>query len=78
MLFRSFLNELAWGTGTSAIAAIIGHMGSAAVAANSITQVTRQLAMVVTMGVANATAIILGRTIESAKKNWRLFMLRGW
>lgn len=62
------LNELAWGTGTSAIAAIIGHMGSAAVAANSITQVTRQLAMVVTMGVANATAIILGRTIGERKE----------
>lgn len=66
------LNELAWGTGTSAIAAIIGHMGSAAVAANSITQVTRQLAMVVTMGVANATAIILGRTIGERKEELAL------
>ena len=37
------LNELAWGTGISAIAAIIGHLGSAAVAANSITQVTRDV-----------------------------------
>ena len=62
------LNELAWGTGISAIAAIIGHLGSAAVAANSITQVTRQLAIVVTMGVANATAIILGRTIGEKKE----------
>lgn len=62
------LNELFWGTGISAIAAIIGHLGSAAVAANSITQVTRQLAIVVTMGVANATAIILGRTIGEKKE----------
>ena len=62
------LNELAWGTGISAIAAIIGHLGSAAVAANSITQVTRQLAIVVTMGVANAAAIILGRTIGEKKE----------
>lgn len=62
------LNELAWGTGISAIAAIIGHMGSAAVAANSITQVTRQLSQVVILGVANATAIILGRTIGEKKE----------
>lgn len=47
-------------------------MGSAAVAANSITQVTRQLAMVVTMGVANATAIILGRTIGERKEELAL------
>lgn len=62
------LNELAWGTGISAIAAIIGHMGSGAVAANAIAQVTRQLAMVVTIGVANATAIILGRTIGEKRE----------
>lgn len=62
------LNELAWGAGMSAIAAIIGHMGSAAVAANSITQVTRQLAQVMIIGVANATAIILGRTIGERKE----------
>lgn len=37
-------------------------------AANSITQVTRQLAIVVTMGVANAAAIILGRTIGEKKE----------
>lgn len=63
------LNELAWGTGISAIAAIIGHLGSAAVAANSITQVTRQLATVVTLGIANAAAIILGRTIGEKKED---------
>ena len=62
------LNELAWGTGISAIAAIIGHLGSAAVAANSITQVTRQLSQVVILGIANATAIILGRTIGEKKE----------
>ena len=63
------LNELAWGVGMSAIAAVIGHMGSAAVAANSVTQVTRQLSQVVIFGVANATAIILGRTIGEKKED---------
>ena len=57
------LNELIWGTGTSVNAAIIGHLGKSVVAANSVTQVTRQLAMVVAFGVANATAIILGKSI---------------
>jgi putative MATE family efflux protein len=57
------LNELIWGAGTSVNAAIIGHLGKSVVAANSVIQVTRQLAMVVAFGVANATAIILGKAI---------------
>lgn len=57
------INELFWGMGASANSAIIGHMGSAAAAANAITQVTRQLAMVVVFGVGNSTAIMLGKTI---------------
>lgn len=57
------INEIAWGTGTTCISAIIGHLGSAATAANSVAQVTRQLAMVITFGIANATAIIIGKTI---------------
>lgn len=62
------LNELAWGVGMAAISAIVGHLGSATVAANSVTQVTRQLSNVVVLGVANATAIILGRTIGEKKE----------
>lgn len=57
------LNELMWGLGISILSAIIGHMGSSVTAANSVTQVVRQLAMVVLMGLANAAAIILGKTI---------------
>ena len=76
LLFKDFLvysipvmlNELIWGTGTSVNAAIIGHLGKAAVAANSVTQVTRQLAMVVAFGVANATAVILGKAIGENKE----------
>lgn len=70
-LFRDFLvysipvtlNELMWGAGTAANAAIIGHLGSSVVSANSVTQITRQLAMVVTFGLANATAIVVGKAI---------------
>lgn len=61
------LNELMWGLGSSTNTAIIGHMGSAAVAANSVAQMARQLATVVVFGVSNATAIYLGKTIGEKK-----------
>jgi len=57
------LNELLWGMGYSANAAIVGRLGSSAVAANSVAHVTRQLAMVVVFGIANATAIMIGKAI---------------
>lgn len=70
-LFRDFLrysipvtlNEMMWGGGASMITAVIGHMGQSAVAANSVAQVTRQLATVVAFGIANATAIMIGKAI---------------
>lgn len=61
------LNELMWGLGSSANTAVIGHLGSAAVAANSVAQVARQLATVMAFGVSNATAIYLGKTIGEQK-----------
>ena len=77
ILFKDFLtysipvtlNELMWGAGTSVNAAIIGHLGKSVVAANSVTQVTRQLAMIVAFGVANATAIIIGKAIGENKED---------
>ncbi|XCP84333.1 MATE family efflux transporter [Roseburia hominis] len=63
------LNELMWGLGSSANTAVMGHLGSAAVAANSVAQVARQLATVVVFGVSNATAIYLGRTIGERNFN---------
>lgn len=73
------LNELLWGLGTSAYAAIIGQLGSQAAAANSIAQVTRQLATVISFGIANATAIIIGKSIgannfEEARHYGKLFV----
>ncbi|MFQ9344451.1 MAG: MATE family efflux transporter [Coprococcus sp.] len=57
------LNEMTWDSGSTANTAVIGHLGSAAVAANSVAQVAGQLATVVAFGVSNATAIYLGKTI---------------
>lgn len=70
-LFRDFLkysfpvtiNELLWGAGTATVAVVIGHMGVSVVAANSVAQVMRQLAMVVALGVASAAGVILGQCI---------------
>lgn len=62
------VNELLWGLGMAAYAAIIGRLGSPAVAANSVAQVARQLAMVVVFGIASATAIYLGKTIGEKKE----------
>lgn len=63
------INELFWGAGYSANAAIVGHLGSSAVAANSVAHVTRQLAMVVVFGIGNATAIMIGKAIGENRKD---------
>ena len=76
-LFRDFMkyalpvvaNEVMWGMGTAANTAILGHLGSAAVAANSVAQVARQLATVVSFGLSSAAAIYLGKTIGERKLN---------
>lgn len=94
LLFHDFLqfsipvtlNELMWGLGVSMNSVIIGHMGSSVVAANSVAQVTRQLATVVAFGIANATAILIGKAIGAnlyekarlyAKRFIRLTLLFG-
>ncbi|MGN0379781.1 MAG: MATE family efflux transporter [Butyrivibrio sp.] len=76
LLWKDFLsysvpvmaNELIWGAGVSAISAVLGHMGSPVVAANSVAQVVRQLAMVVGFGISSTTAIMLGKTIGAGEK----------
>ncbi|MBS9775756.1 MAG: MATE family efflux transporter [Fusobacterium sp.] len=56
-------NEILWSTGIATSVAILGRLGSTIVAANSVTNVVRQLAMVVGFGIANATAIMVGKEI---------------
>ena len=63
-------NEVMWGLGTAANTAILGHMGSPAVAANSVAQVARQLATVVVFGLSSAAAITLGKTIGEKKMEY--------
>ncbi|SHJ81830.1 MATE family efflux transporter [Hespellia stercorisuis] len=61
------LNELAWGCGMATVTAIVGRLGQAAVAANSVIQVGRQMAMILSFGVAGATSILVGKTIGEGK-----------
>ncbi len=61
------INELLWGLGVTINVVIIGHMGSAAVAANSVAQVVRQLATVVSFGLANAAAILVGKALGAGE-----------
>lgn len=63
------MNEVFWGVGMSATAAILGQMGSAASSANAIVQVVRQLSTVVSFGIASATAITIGKAIGEGKKD---------
>lgn len=61
------LNELMWGGGVAANSAILGHLGSSVTAANSVAQVTRQLALVIGFGISNAAAIMIGKAIGEQK-----------
>ena len=73
VLWRDFIryslpaigNEFVWGLAFSMYSVIMGHLGEDIVAANSIVSTMRNLASVLGFGVANGTAIILGKTIGS-------------
>ncbi|NLG92026.1 MAG: MATE family efflux transporter [Clostridiales bacterium] len=84
-LFRDFLyysipvtmNELMWGCGVAMNAVVIGHLGSSVVSANSVAQITRQLALVIAFGLANATAITIGKAIgENHLQNAKIYARR--
>lgn len=71
LLFRDFIhyslpafgNEVAWGVAFSMYSVIMGHLGSDMVAANAVVVVARNLGTVLCFGIANAGAIILGKSI---------------
>ncbi len=75
-------NEFIWGMGSVATGMIMGRIGSTFVAANSVVSVLYQLVSVFTFGIANAAAVICGKTIgqgkiERAEKNL-LFQDEKW
>ena len=79
-------NELIWSTGFSMYTVIMGHMSSDVLAANSIVQVVRNLCGVIGFGLANGSAIVLGKALgenrvkeakQYAKRMFMLTMLAG-
>lgn len=60
-------NEFIWAMGNSVIAAIIGRMGTAYVAANSICSVVFQFVTVFIFGMGHASAVITGNTIGAGR-----------
>lgn len=59
----SLINDVAWSTAFSMFSVIIGHLGSDAVAANAVAIMALNIGAVVTRGFANATTIIIGKTL---------------
>lgn len=53
-------NNLVWGVGFTMYSVILGHLGSDAAAANSITNIVKNLAICVCEGVASASAVLVG------------------
>lgn len=50
-------------------AVVIGHISTQMVAANAVAQVARQLATVVSFGIANAAAILIGKVIGEGRRD---------
>ena len=59
----AFGNEIVWGVAFSMYSVIMGHLGSDIVAANAVVVVARNLGTVACFGIANAGAILLGKSI---------------
>ncbi len=87
LLFKDFMrlslpalgNDVAWGVAFSMYAVIIGHMGSDAVAANSLVTVVRNFGTILCFGIASAGGILLGKVIgenhlEEARADARKLM----
>ena len=61
----AFGNEIVWGVAFSMYSVIMGRLGSDMVAANAVVAVARNLGSVACFGIANAGAIILGKSMGS-------------
>lgn len=61
--FPVLLNQAQWGIAQMIQTAILGHLGAAAIAANSIATIVFQVISVVAYGAASASGMTIGRTI---------------
>ena len=60
-------NELVWGGGFTMYSVIMGHLGTDAVAANSIANIVKNLIASLAMGIGNGGAIIVGNELGAGK-----------
>lgn len=77
--FPLFINQLGWGGGVTMYSVIMGHLGSDAVAANSIASIVRSMIASLCWGIAAGVGIVLGgmlgrNEIEKAKEAGRSFV----
>ncbi|NCB92270.1 MAG: MATE family efflux transporter [Clostridia bacterium] len=63
------LNGALWGLAQMVQTGILGHLGAAAIAANSIATVVFQILSVVSYGAASAAGIVVGKCIGSGKEH---------
>ncbi|MDO4305125.1 MAG: MATE family efflux transporter [Bacillota bacterium] len=79
-------NDISWSVGFSMYSVILGHMGTDAVAANSLVVVVRNFGTILCFGMASAGGILLGNIIgenkleearEGAKKLMKLTVITG-
>ena len=61
------ISDFLLGLGNTAIAIVMGHISSEFVAAFSITTITQQMCNIFTMGVTNASGVIIGNTLGERK-----------
>ena len=57
------INNLAWGIGFSMYSVIMGHLGTDAVAANGIANISKNLVVCFCLGLGNASSIIVGNRL---------------
>lgn len=63
-----FISDTLLALGNSAVAMVMGHIGSSFVSANSITVVTQQLSTVLIQGICHASCIMTGHTLGEGNK----------
>ncbi|ANS73289.1 MATE family efflux transporter [Paenibacillus yonginensis] len=61
------MSNTIWGAAMAAQTAILGHMGAAAIAANSIATTVFQIVTVITYASASATSVVIGKTIGQGR-----------
>lgn len=68
MAMPAIANDVVWSVGFSMYSVILGHLGTDAVAANSIANVVRNMGTVLCYGIGSAAGIIVGQILGEGKR----------